>query len=124
MGAADEMTKHERSGRIVGGRSALALAATFSIISALTATAATVVGGLTPSVRPAGAPAVTTFDNGDKYLRFARRGISEPYPSSLGFLADQGAWYTPFTHRGMPGRYDIRGLHGMPATLSANKAAK
>lgn len=79
------------------------------------ATAATVVGGITPSVRPAGDPTITKMEKSDAWLNWARRGISAPYPSSLNFLADQGAWFTPFTQRNMPGPYDIRGLYGMPA---------
>ena len=34
-----------------------------------------------------------------------------PPGSIVKFLADQGAWYTPFTHPGMPGYYDLRGMH-------------
>jgi hypothetical protein len=41
----------------------------------------------------------------------ALTGISQPYPSSLRFLEDQGNWYTPFNHPGMQGRYDIRGWY-------------
>ena len=78
--------------------------------------AATITGGTTPSIRPAGAPSVTTLDKGEQWLSWARRGVSKPYPDSLKFLHDQGAWFTPFNVRGMPGRYDIRGLHSLPAT--------
>lgn len=80
-------------------------------MSATAGLAATIVGGVTPSVRPTGAPTVSAYPKGDQWLARARRGVSAPYPASLGFLADQGAWYTPFTVPGMPGRYDIRGLH-------------
>lgn len=67
--------------------------------------------GLAPGQRPAGAPVVTGyFKDGDWYRR-ALTGIERPYPSSLRFLEDQEAWYTPFTHPGMTGRYDIRQWH-------------
>ncbi len=38
-------------------------------------------------------------------------GVSEPYPPSLGFMKDQGAWFTPFIHPGLVDQYDIRGWH-------------
>lgn len=95
----------------------VAIVATATVgLLASAAMAVTVVGGITPSVRPAGLPTVGTFEKGDAWMAWARRGISTPYPASLGFLADQGAWYTPFIHRGMPGYYDIRGLQALPDT--------
>jgi hypothetical protein len=36
--------------------------------------------------------------------------IREPQ-TGLGFMKDQGAWYTPFNQPNLAGRYDIRGLH-------------
>lgn len=42
----------------------------------------------------------------------ALTGGEPPYPASLRFLEDQGAWHTPFTHPGMTGPYDIRRWHG------------
>lgn len=97
----------------------LVIAAATALAVGGAASAATVVGGITPSVRPAGAPVVTTYPKGDAWFAWARRGVSQPYPASLGFLADEGGWYTPFTRRGMPGRYDIRGLHALPDTPPA-----
>lgn len=70
-----------------------------------------VVGGLTPSVRPAQAPRIYGVHFGSDWYRRALAGVSEPYPKSLYFLDNQGEWYTPFTRPGMPGPYDIRGLH-------------
>lgn len=68
------------------------------------------VAGLEPSARPATAPVITTFAPADAWKAQALRGIREPH-TGLGFLKDQGAWYTPFNRPNLPGRYDIRGLH-------------
>ena len=69
------------------------------------------VAGLAPYERPAGAPVIRNPVLTPEQRAQATRGIAQPLPAGLGFLADQGAWYTPFTHPGMPGYYDIRGLH-------------
>lgn len=69
------------------------------------------VAGTAPSQRPQTAPVINEIDkSGDWYLN-ALTGVTEPYPASLRFLEDQGAWYTPFSHPGMTGPYDIRGWH-------------
>lgn len=70
------------------------------------------IAGLNPDQRPASAPVIyqQPDKNGDWYKN-ALYGVDTPYPSSLRFLEDQGSWYTPFIHRGMTGRYDIRGWH-------------
>ena len=69
------------------------------------------ISGVDPATRPKGAPVITEFSkDGDWYAR-ALTGVAAPYPTSLKFLEDQGAWFTPFTHPGMPGPYDIRGWH-------------
>ncbi len=68
------------------------------------------VAGLRPFERPAGAPLIASFDQNEAWKAKALRGIGEPQ-TGVGFLKDQGAWYTPFTRANMPGRYDIRGLH-------------
>ncbi len=68
------------------------------------------VAGLSPAVRPANAPTITIFEPADAWKRQALRGIHEPH-TGLGFLKDQGAWYTPFNRPNLPGYYDIRGLH-------------
>jgi hypothetical protein len=71
------------------------------------------VAGLNPSVRPANAPVITVFEPADAWKAQALRGIHEPH-TGLGFLKDQGVWYTPFNRPNLPGRYDIRGLHDTP----------
>jgi hypothetical protein len=69
------------------------------------------VAGTEPSKRPLGAPVIETVQKDAGWYDKALTGISEPYPTSLRFLEDQGNWYTPFTRPGMTGRYDIRGWH-------------
>ena len=70
------------------------------------------VAGLTPYQRPANAPVLTASPLVD--VRQALRGVSSPIPDSLNFLKDQGGWFTPFTHQGMTGPYDLRGWHAAP----------
>lgn len=65
------------------------------------------VAGLQPDRRPAGAPVIKHFDQSDAWKAQAVKGIDLPH-TGLGFLKDQGAWYTPFNQPNMPGRYDIR----------------
>lgn len=69
------------------------------------------VAGTTPNQRPAGAPVLGAYDKSEAWFSAARTGITQPYPASLSFLNDQGAWFTPFTRPGMTGPYDIRGWH-------------
>ena len=69
------------------------------------------IAGVHPDRRPDNAPVVTSVDHDETWQAVALLGVSEPYPASLGFLADQGAWYTPFNHPGMTGPYDIRHWH-------------
>lgn len=69
------------------------------------------IAGTDPSERPPEAPVITAFAKSGDWYRMALTGISEPYPASLGFLEDQGAWFTPFIHPGMTPPYDIRGWH-------------
>ena len=68
------------------------------------------VAGLNPAQRPVGAPIVARFEQSAAWRAAALRGIEEPQ-TGLGFLKDQGAWYTPFNQPNAPGRYDIRGLY-------------
>lgn len=68
------------------------------------------VAGLQPYQRPAGAPVVERFEQSDAWKARALKGIGEPR-TGVGFLKDQGAWYTPFNRPNLPGRYDIRQLH-------------
>lgn len=97
-------------------RSACALALSIGVAGGMSGGAvaqdAVVVGGLTPSVRPAGLPAIHGVHNGVDWYRRALTGVSEPYPKSLLWLDNQGEWYTPFSRPGMPGVYDIRNWHG------------
>lgn len=69
------------------------------------------IAGLQPAERPEGAPVITEFEKDAAWYDKALTGITEPYPGSLRFLEDEGAWYTPFIHPGMTGPYDIRGWH-------------
>jgi len=69
------------------------------------------ISGVNPATRPEGAPIITEIiKDGDWYTR-ALSGVTSPYPASLKFLEDQGAWFNPFIHPGMLGPYDIRGWH-------------
>lgn len=79
--------------------------------SALADEGVTFVSGVDPSVRPADAPAVMMVSKDARWYQTALNGVTAPYPASLRFLDDQGAWYTPFTEAGMTGPYDIRGWH-------------
>jgi hypothetical protein len=75
------------------------------------------IAGLQPSMRPADAPVITDMKKDGPWYAQALRGVEQPYPASLRFLEDQGAWFSPFMHPGMTGPYDIRGWH-QPATPS------
>lgn len=66
------------------------------------------IAGTVPDQRPANAPVITSVQKGDQWYVQALTGVEPPYPASLRFLEDQGNWYTPFTHPGMPGPYDLR----------------
>jgi len=70
------------------------------------------IAGTAPHARPEGAPQITNDARSPEWMRHALFGVSEPYPTSLLFLLDQGNWYTPFNRPGMPGVYDLRGWHG------------
>ncbi len=69
------------------------------------------VAGVQPDRRPENAPVIRQYEKSGDWYGQALEGIEQPYPYSLRFLEDQGAWYTPFSRAGMTGRYDIRGLH-------------
>jgi hypothetical protein len=69
------------------------------------------IAGIDPAERPAGAPVITEFQKDAAWNQRALTGISEPYPGSLRFLEDEGAWFTPFNRPGMPPPYDIRAWH-------------
>ncbi len=69
------------------------------------------IAGTAPSARPAEAPQITVFTPAPEWRAQALHGVAQPYPPSLSWLDDQGAWFTPFIHPGMTGPYDIRGWH-------------
>lgn len=92
----------------------LAAAAALLLCNAMPSAAqseAMVVGGLRPHERPADAPVMRASDRARSDSR-QMKGVAEPYPRSLRFVADHGGWFTPFTEPGMTGRYDLRGYHG------------
>ena len=69
------------------------------------------IAGVDPSSRPAGAPVLSEVKKDGAWFAQALKGIEGLYPPSIEqMVKDQGNWYTPFTVRGMPGRYDIRRL--------------
>lgn len=69
------------------------------------------IAGLTPSMRPAGAPVIQAVMKDSAWYERALTGVEPPYPASLYFLEHQGNWFNPFTVPGMPGQYDIRHWH-------------
>jgi len=70
------------------------------------------IAGTTPWERPPAAPFLVPKPKDSSWYARALTGIAPPYPASLSFLEDQGAWYTPFNHPGMTAPYDIRHWHG------------
>lgn len=66
------------------------------------------VSGVHPDRRPEGAPKITEMKKDAKWEAKYLFGVTPPAPTTLG-LKDQGAWYTPFDHRGMTPLYDPRG---------------
>jgi len=69
------------------------------------------VAGVKPGQRPENAPVISEVSHDSAWFQKALTGIERPYPYSLKFLDDQGAWYTPFNRPGMTGPYDVRGWH-------------
>ncbi|NWG40130.1 MAG: hypothetical protein HXY27_09255 [Hydrogenophilaceae bacterium] len=82
------------------------------------------IAGLDPSVRPAGAPVITSYPKYAAWYRHALTGVVKPYPASLRFLESQGPWHTPFVRPGMTGPYDIRNWHGSAASGTGQAAEK
>lgn len=80
-------------------------------IGAAECRAQVVIGGTEPDRRPEAAPVAREGGLDEAARAVALKGVTKPYPASLGFLNDQGGWYTPFSHPGMTGPYDIRGWH-------------
>lgn len=83
----------------------------FGYTSAAAQQATPFIAGTKPWERPENAPVITEYFKDARWYAEALHGVSEPYPYSLRFLEDQGAWFNPFTKPGMPGPYDIRGWH-------------
>jgi hypothetical protein len=92
----------------VGGVMAIAWVASFGVVAAADSE---FVAGTKPYQRPANAPRIGQMKKTAQWYAQALQGVSEPYPASLRFLEDQGAWYTPFNRPNVTGRYDIRGLY-------------
>ncbi len=81
------------------------------------------VAGTKPDQRPADAPVVHELEKNGAWYDHALTGVDSPYPYSLRFLEDQGAWFTPFTRPGMTGPYDIRGWHQSHSEISNEETA-
>ena len=93
----------------------------FTVAPLVAATAcAEGIAGLNPGVRPVGAPVISDVAKPEGWYTRALSGVSKPYPASLRFLVDQGAWFSPFIHAGMTGPYDIRGWHSEKPAVPAN----
>lgn len=70
------------------------------------------IAGLLPDQRPEGAPVIKEMIHQDQLRRYLVHGIENPIPESIQkWMKDQGGWFTPFSHPGMLGRYDLRGWH-------------
>ncbi|MBU0655614.1 MAG: hypothetical protein KJ914_10870 [Gammaproteobacteria bacterium] len=69
------------------------------------------IAGTVPSERPATAPVITEVHKDGAWYAQSLTGVEQPYPSSLRFLENQGTWFSPFVHAGMPPPYDVRGWH-------------
>lgn len=69
------------------------------------------IAGTAPHQRPEDAPVIKEMKKDRAWYDNAVTGVSRPFPWSMKFLENQGNWFTPFTHPGMVGRYDIRGWH-------------
>ena len=69
------------------------------------------IAGLTPDQRPAGAPVIRKLIKPPGWEQRFTRGIEGPLPASLRWMADQGAWFTPFDRPGATSPYDLRGWH-------------
>lgn len=79
--------------------------------SAASGASAPWVAGLAPDRRPAGAPRLGAATPSPILKQQRLAGISQPWPGNVERIAEQGNWYSPMFAPGMPGRYDLRGLH-------------
>lgn len=82
-----------------------------TLLPATQADSITYIAGTTPSERPSNAPNLKVFEKNGNWYKQGLHGVVQPYPFSLHFLEDQGAWFSPFTTPGMTGPYDIRAWH-------------
>ena len=89
----------------------LVLTATLAVSSGSAFSGQLPIAGVEPSQRPEGAPFIDQYDKTSDWRDQALQGVQEPYPPSLQFLEDQGAWYTPFNRPGMTSPYDLRNWH-------------
>lgn len=78
------------------------------------------VSGVRPELRPDGAPKITAVTKDAAWEAQYLFGVVAPAPTTLG-LKDQGAWYTPFNHRGMTPPYDPRGWWAADASKTPAK---
>lgn len=69
------------------------------------------IAGTAPHQRPESAPVIKEMKKDKAWYDNAVTGVSRPFPWSMKFLESQENWFTPFTHPGMTGKYDIRGWH-------------
>lgn len=69
------------------------------------------IAGTAPYQRPENAPVIKEMKKDKAWYDNAVTGVSRPFPWSMKFLESQENWFTPFTHPGMTGKYDIRGWH-------------
>ena len=100
-------------GGMVAALTGLMLAMTWPTLAAASAPSpdSPFIAGVRPDRRPEAAPVLKAYDKDAAWYDRALHGVSEPYPYSLKFLEDQGAWFTPFIHPGMTPPYDIRHWH-------------
>ncbi|MBL8883146.1 MAG: hypothetical protein JNL45_08835 [Hyphomicrobium sp.] len=112
--------RRKHAGSCVEQALCLAAFALASVSFCATSYGSDFVAGTTPDRRPENAPRVEQFEKTPVWYAEALRGIEPPVPHSLGFLDNQGGWFTPFNRRGMTGPYDIRGLHAEPPGKSTN----
>ena len=73
--------------------------------------AAEFIAGLKPDRRPAEPPRTMTVVIYQALKEQRLKGISQPWPGNLEAIAAQGNWYSPLFQPGLPGPYDLRGLH-------------
>jgi hypothetical protein len=109
--ACDDMTKGMAEMRCVKARmtsAGFSLAIGLLGFAGAASAAELFVSGVHPDRRPEGAPTITEMKKDAAWEAKYLFGVTPPAPTTLG-LKDQGAWYTPFSRRGMHPPYDPRG---------------